>query len=253
MHWRLLFFLVCAAPLFAAPKVVHIYAALCDNASQGIQRVPEKIGNGDDPEHNLYWGCDDGVRSVFRRSKSWKRMSAADPDGDGPVLERLVSRHVSQDVWLVADAYRGREIKTCLTDYFAALAGSLKGDITAGDTTFAAAGAADLIVYAGHDGLMEFEVPVPAPVEGRKPKAAIALCCVSRTFFQPHLEKQQVQPLLLTTQLMYPAAQCLHESIGGWLAGKSGPQCLQLAAAAYAANQGISPKAAAGVFHTAVP
>jgi hypothetical protein len=63
----------------------------------------------------------------------------------------------------------------------------------------------------------------------------------------------KVEPLLLTTQLMYPAAQVLHEGINGWLAGKDGPACLQLAASAYARNQRISQKAAAGVFSTGHP
>src|SRR5687767_1183894 len=107
--------LLLLAPCPAAERVVHVFVALCDNASQGIQPVPPKIGNGDDPPNNLYWGCNDGMRTVFSRSKVWKRVSAADPDGDGPILERLVFRHVSADAWLVADAYRGREIKRCLT------------------------------------------------------------------------------------------------------------------------------------------
>ncbi len=231
--------------------MVHLFVALCDNASQGIQPVPPKIGNGDDPENNLYWGCDDGVRTVFKRSKVWKLVSAADPDGGGPVMERAIFHHAGADAWLVADAYRGREIRKCLTDYLAALAGTLKVEAVNGDSTIAAGGASDLVAYAGHDGLMEFQLPTPAAAEGNRPKAAIALCCVSRTFFMPHFEALKAKPLLMTTQLMYPAAQCLHASINGWLAGRDGRACLQLAAAAYAANQKISQKAAAGVFATA--
>jgi hypothetical protein len=52
-----------AAP--APTKRIHLFIALCDNASQGIQPVNKKIGNGDDPESNLYWGCDDGANSYF--------------------------------------------------------------------------------------------------------------------------------------------------------------------------------------------
>jgi hypothetical protein len=237
----------------AAERVVHVFVALCDNASQGIQPVPAKIGNGDDPPNNLYWGCNDGMRTVFSRSKVWKRVSAADPDGDGPILERLVFRHASADAWLVADGYRGREIKRCLTDYFAAMAGNLKVEAAAGDRTVAAGDAADLVAYAGHDGLMEFNLPTPASASGNKPKTAIALCCVSRSYFTSHMQTLKATPLLMTTQLMYPAAQVIHASVNGWLAGKDGKACLQLAAAAYAANQKISVKAAAGVFCTGIP
>src|SRR4051794_38084818 len=122
----LLLLLLLVSPCAATERVVHIFVALADNASQGIERVPAKIGNGDDPEPNLYWGCDDGVKAVFSHSKVWKRVAAGDPDGEGPILQRLVLYNAAADAWLVADGYRGKEIKQCLTDYLSALAGTLK-------------------------------------------------------------------------------------------------------------------------------
>jgi hypothetical protein len=245
--------LLLALPATAADRVIHLFVALCDNASQGIAPVPAKIGNGDDPANNLYWGCSDGVRSVFSKSKEWKRLAAADPDGDGPVMERLVFYHAGASAWLVADAYRGKEIKRCLQDYLGALAGTFGVEAVAGEKKIAAGGAADFVAYAGHNGLMEYNLATPAPAVGLKPKSAIALCCVSRRYFEPHWSALKSKPLLGTTQLMYPAGQVLRDSIGGWLAGRDGAACLQLAAAAYAANQKISRKAAAGVFWTGVP
>ena len=53
-------------------KTIHIFVALCDNKYQGIVKVPEKIGNGQDPENNLYWGCAYGIKTYFKRSKEWK-------------------------------------------------------------------------------------------------------------------------------------------------------------------------------------
>jgi len=250
---RFLLLLLMLSPCAAADRVIHIFVALCDNASQGIQPVPAKIGNGDDPANNLYWGCDDGVRTVFSRSKVWKRLAAADPDGEGPVLERLVFQNKAAHTWLIADGYRGREIKKCLTDYFAAMAGTLKVEAVAGETKIAAGGAADLVAYVGHDGLMEFALPTPAPAADLKPKTVMAVCCISQYYFAKHITALKATPLLLTTQLMYPAAQTLHESIGGWLAGKDAEACRQLAAAAYAKNQKISVRAAAGVFTTTLP
>ena len=55
---------------------LHLFVALADNTHQRIVRVPAKIGNGDDPVHNLYWGCSEGVKSVFTRSATWKLVSA---------------------------------------------------------------------------------------------------------------------------------------------------------------------------------
>lgn len=249
----LCFLLLLTLPAAATDRVIHLFVALCDNASQGIAPVPAKIGNGDDPANNLYWGCDDGVRTVFSKSKAWKRLAAADPDGDGPIMERLVFYNAADSAWLVADGYRGREIKRCLEDYLAALAGTLVVEAVAGEKKLAAGGAADFVAYAGHNALMEFTLPTPAPAVGLKPKTAIALCCMSRRYFEPHWTALGAKPLLGTAQLMYPAAQVLRDCIGGWLAGKDGPACLQLAAAAYAANQKISRKSAAGVFWTGLP
>src|SRR5687768_2778496 len=42
-------------------RVVHVFVALCDNEYQGIVPVPARIGNGDDPDNNLYWGAAYGV------------------------------------------------------------------------------------------------------------------------------------------------------------------------------------------------
>ncbi len=232
-------------------KVIHAFVALCDNASQGIAPVPAKIGNGDDPGHNLYWGCNDGLPSVFTRSKAWQKLPVAslDPDGEGPILERLVFRHRSTGALLVGDAYRGREIKTCMTHYFAALAGHHPVTVKAGDLEFEAGGAAGLVAYLGHNGLMEFkvEVPVPTPAVKAEPRATIALCCISQSYFRPYLETAGAKPLILTRQLMYPAAQLLHEGTAGWLAGADAAACTAKAASAYATNQKISRKAAAGV------
>ena len=39
-----------------SPRIVHVFVALADNVNQGIVPVPAKLGNGEDPVHNLYWG-----------------------------------------------------------------------------------------------------------------------------------------------------------------------------------------------------
>ena len=52
-------------------KLIHVHVALCDNDSQGIVPVPKKIGNGNDPGNNLYWGCGYGVRTFFTNSSDW--------------------------------------------------------------------------------------------------------------------------------------------------------------------------------------
>ena len=55
--------------------VIHVIVALCDNDYQGIVPVPKRIGNGDDPANNLYWGAAYGVRSFFRNAKEWEHLA----------------------------------------------------------------------------------------------------------------------------------------------------------------------------------
>jgi hypothetical protein len=54
--------------LFSQPRVIHVLVALCDNIHQGIVPVPEKIGNGQDPRNNLYWGCEFGVKTFLKNN-----------------------------------------------------------------------------------------------------------------------------------------------------------------------------------------
>ena len=54
-----------------AVKTIHVFVALCDNDNQGIVPVPSKLGNGQDPKNNLYWGALYGVKTHFKNSKDW--------------------------------------------------------------------------------------------------------------------------------------------------------------------------------------
>src|SRR6185295_3392571 len=98
-----------------AAKTIHIYVALCDNKYQGIVPVPAKIGNGQDPDNNLYWGCGAGIRTCFKNSKEWKFIKKYKLDNNRP--ERLIFKHASKNYYLVADAYDGQFIKQCTHDF----------------------------------------------------------------------------------------------------------------------------------------
>src|SRR6266576_3547327 len=50
----------------SSPRVVHVFVALADNQRQGIIPVPPALGNGRDPQHNLYWGAAYGVKTYFK-------------------------------------------------------------------------------------------------------------------------------------------------------------------------------------------
>ncbi len=215
----------------SAPRRIRVFVALCDNATQGIQPVPAKIGNGEDPAANLYWGCTDGLKSWFRASRLW-RLEKTETDLSPRVLERLTFRHVATGAILVADAYRGSQMRACLEDFERALA----------------SGEDDLVAFIGHNGLMDGSIESTAPTPGARRPDAVVLCCRSAAYFQPRLGALGARAVLLTEQLMYPGAFILHDVIERWLRGGSTAQFRDAAATAYARNQHISLRAAAGVF-----
>lgn len=212
------------------PKRVHVFVALADNEHQGIAKVPVKIGNGDDADSNLYWGTTDGFKSVFGRSKAWK-LEKTEENPSAEILERRSFRHTSKDCVLVAEAWRGKDIHQCLEAFFASLR-DRKSDLTA---------------FIGHNGLMDGPVAV-SPLDTTNTTDAIILCCMSAGWFKPHLEALKVRPVLTTEQFMYPGSFLLRDALEVWLSGGPRSDIRMAAARAYAANQKISVKAAAGVF-----
>jgi hypothetical protein len=116
------------------------------------------------------------------------------------------------------------------------------------EVTLAEPGRADFLAFIGHNGLMDFQLPFPNNKRQGKPVPATVLCCMSDSYFTAGLRQAGAEPVLMTKQLMYPGAFLLHAALEGWLRGEKSPQLLDRAARAYAANQGISAKAARGIF-----
>src|SRR5579864_6566302 len=116
----------------SSPRTIHVFVALADNANQGIVPVPAKLGNGEDPEHNLCWGSAFGIKTFFSRSSDWKLLSSGQKPKD-EVLERCVFKHRVADVYLIADAYRGREIQTSILNFLDAAAGLSRETVQVSD------------------------------------------------------------------------------------------------------------------------
>lgn len=214
----------------AGDKEIRVFIALCDNKTQGIIPVSPKIGNGDDPDSNLYWGCDEGFGSVFRHSKNWQVLESHS-DVSQAVLRRMKLRHVQGGLTLTADAYRGSEIRKCTEDFEAAVA----------------SGKFALVAYIGHNGLMDFQLPDPAPMAATGTEA-IVLACVSNRYFGDRLRRLGARPILMTEQLMYPGAFILLEVLKVWRKGGGLVEIRSAAAVTYARNQHISTGAALGIF-----
>mgnify|MGYP000415732048 CR=1 FL=1 len=231
MKSRVLALVLLAPGLAPATERIAVFVGLCDNATQGIVRVGEKIGDGDKPDDNLYWGCSDGLRSYFRNSASWKLEKRETETGDARILERLRFRHARRDAVLVAEAWRGSELRDALVAFEKA----------------AVSGEHDLVAFIGHNALMDHEIPPPRR-KAAKPVDAVVLCCLSQRFFGERLGKLGVRPVLTTDQLMYPGSFLLHDALEKWLGGEPPAALREAAARAYARNQKISVKAARGVF-----
>ncbi len=231
MRTLLTILLIASASLAqATARQVRVFVALCDNKTQGIVPVGAKIGNGDDPDANLYWGCSDGFGSFFRHSSRWK-VIASDKDISEAILRRLTLRHVEGDINLVAEAYRGSQIRQCLKDF----------EEAASSNKF------DVVAFIGHNGLMDFKLEVPQKVEGNDTEV-IVLCCLSEKYFGDRLRALGCRPILMTQQLMYPGSFLLHATIEKWRSGGTLADFRAVAAGSYAKNQKISVRAATGVF-----
>lgn len=236
-------------------KVVHVIVALCDNRNQGIAPVPAALGNGQDPENNLYWGALYGVKTFFRRSPNWTEVSTPKPP-NAAVLRRVVFKNndAASPLYVVADAYDGAKMKDALRAFFGAAAGASAEQVALGGapaTTIAAGGAAGLVCFVGHNGLMDAaleRLPEAAVGAGTGSRKAVVLACKSQAYFSAPLKAAQCEPLLTTTGLMAPEAYVLDAALRAWHAGESPDSVRRKAAQAYARYQKISVRAAEGLF-----
>jgi hypothetical protein len=233
--------------------------ALADNRYQAIVPVPHQLGNGQRPRSNLYWGARYGLRTFLLRDGGWTLQAQVKP-ADKRILQRIVLRKVYHHrgmplrVYLVADAWDGRYIRQTIRQFLRFSAGHDVINIKHGNTRFRAGGNSHLLVYIGHNALMDTGVPAdklpvtPARRPGSPAHDAIVLACTSKPYFSNYLASVKSHPLLLTTGLMAPEAYSLHAAIAGWVRGYSPREVRKAAARAYARYQRITTTAARRLF-----
>ena len=207
--------------------------------------VPAGIGNGQNPKNNLYWGAGYGVKSFFNKSSEWKLVSSRSTPPKKNILERLLFKHRSKKIYMLADAYDGQFIKQTTIDFLNASAGKKDLPIINGADTLYFGGASDLLAYIGHDGLMDFSLQGSfTGANNDKKRQTIILACYSKNFFSSHLKQTGALPLIWTTGLMAPEAYTLHDAIHSWVENKSREDIRLAAAQAYSKYQKCSLKAA---------
>ncbi len=236
--------------LYSQVKTIHVFVALCDNENQRIVPVPEKIGNGKDPKHNLYWGAGYGVKTFFKlKTKDWKLVKDFDID-DPTILDRVLFKHATKEIYLLADAYDGEKIQTCIEGFLKASNAQNPVSVTIDKKTLNFGGSADLLSYIGHNGLMEFAVDVPYKKEVSKKKEVIILACYSQDYFSNEIVQSKANPILWTTHLMAPEAYTLQSAIDGWINNETGKQIKERAAQTYNKYQKCGINGARNLFTT---
>ncbi len=233
-----------------SPRGIHVFVALCDNVHQGIVPVPEKIGNGKDPFNNLYWGAGYGLKTYFsKKSGDWKLVMEQKNPASG-ILERILFKHNTEPVYLLADAYDGEQIRMATEDFLKAASGHLEIDIEVEGVSTEFGGKSDLMVYIGHDGLMDFDVDLDLSPANSFFRETIILACYSKEYFTPHIRAAGAHPLLWTNGLMAPEAYTLEWALDGWVIDETDEQIRNRAAKAYSHYQKCTLKAARWLLRT---
>jgi hypothetical protein len=231
-------------------KVIHVFTALCDNKYQGIVPVPAKIGNGQDPRNNLYWGAAYGVKSFFKKQSNWKLIASLKNEQPNPVMERCVFKHSTENVYLIADAYDGREIKQCTVNFLKSSSGAFADSVALNNKTIYCGGSSDIIAYTGHDGLMDFDINEKYPTADSNKREVIILACYSKKYFAPHLKATGAVPIVWTTGLCSPEAYTLDAAIQSRLKKETPQMSQEKAALAYSKYQKCNVKAAGNLMVT---
>jgi hypothetical protein len=234
----LLFFTGLPFHAAAAPTShIHVIVSLVDNVSQGIVPVPAKIGNGNDTLHNLYWGAAYGVKTFLSKAEGWRKLGCEDNIND-TILERC--RFAWEDkLTVTAEAYRGSRIDQAMLDFMRQAA------------TPPNPAQREMVVFIGHDGLMDEEsLPIVKhfPKHAKHDKQAVVLACLSDEFFSAHLQAAGSQPVVTTFSFMAPEAYVLEAVARGFANRASEAELRSAAATAYAKYQHISAKAGKSVF-----
>lgn len=217
------------------PLIAHVLVPLCDNEHQGIVPTSASIGNGMDPDHNLYWMTSKGVKRYFRDLPDWNIMKTYENVRDD-ILERVIFKKTFDNgtvVILVADAYRGDRMHECLNDFFNSLSGKLNDSVEIDHGFIQINGGADLVAFNGHNGLMDETTVYQKATTSTKPKDAVSISCISNSYFKGHYEKTNSYPLVHTTNLLYPGAFVLEGILNEWALLKSEEECKIGAGKAY--------------------
>jgi hypothetical protein len=234
------------------PLVVQAHVPLCDN--DVIPCGNARLGDGDTPARNLYWGTSEGMLGWFgRRGSGWKQTLDADGAaiGEPDVLDlRVFSRTLPTPaawrragaparftVHVVAQAWRGEQIHEAFTHYADDLYGVTRHAITLADgTRIAAGGDSHIVAYVGHNHLMDLAAFDWAALDDddARPRGAIAIACHTAVYMQDTVPSAQRVPLVMTRDFLLASSAALEGAVLGFARGGDYAAIRKGAAAGYA-------------------
>jgi hypothetical protein len=238
-----------------APLVVQVHVPLCDN--RVIPCGNRRLGDGDHPDGNLYWGTDGGFLGWFgRRGSGWSRVALADATRADDVLDlRVWHRRVAAagawrargetdpiDVYVVAFAWRGTAIDAGLAAYLDDLYGDAARTIRLADgTELAAGGAAAIVGWVGHNRLMDIE-PIDwaarAAHGSSTPRGVIAEACQTAPYMADGVSSAARVPLLMTNDFLFAGAHAFEGVVTSFARGADLAMIRRTAAQQYATGEG---------------
>jgi hypothetical protein len=234
------------------PLVAQIHAPLCEKTI--IPCGNDRLGNGDNPDTNLYWATSPGFGKWFaRKGGGWKKVLAQDAadTGDADVLALHVYRRTmtSPKAWVakgapakfplfvVVHGWRGTAIDRALEAYARELSGLDPRTIKLTDgSELVAGGSAQLVAFSGHNRLMDvdtYQWPEPA----KSAKGAIAVACKTADYMEDVVPAPTRVPLLMTRDFLFANAAPVEAVVLAFARGGSYKTIRKDAAAAYAKVQ----------------
>ena len=140
------------------------------------------------------------------------------------------------------------ELEKATDAYLKSLSGQILRTITIDKDTLGIYGNAELLTFIGHNGLMEFDLPIENYTKkDNKTRDAIMLACISKDYFQPYFDKFGTNSLLMSTGLMSPEAYTLDAALDSYISGNEKPHVRLQAAKAYHQYQKCGVSAALGL------
>lgn len=218
---KLFLFMILTLVLYTktANKIIHIYTVLADSERQFMLNIPRENARGDELNSNYYWGSETGLACVLDKSKDWT-LIYKDTSGKLVLERRVYSYLYDEDVFIVADAYKGVDIKEALYDYTRALSGQnidkFSFNFESQHYEISSGGASDLTVYFGHNILFDINFTnFPSKADDYK-HFTIVYTYYGSEYFRDAINKAEATAVLWTYGMMVPEAKTLVSVLTTW-------------------------------------